>query len=79
MKAKNKKYLDSYKKYLYTAWKHNYSYNFSRAILQEFEKIYTEETGITLQVNYSCSSCVLSLLSKVGKLYFTKNPNKTVD
>ena len=55
MKAKNKKYLDPYKKYLYTAWKHNYSYNFSRAILQEFEKIYTEETGITLKVNYSCS------------------------
>lgn len=70
MKSTNKTILGKYKDQLERALYHDYAYNLPRAVLDQFEKIYFEETGKDLRTNFSCSNCVLNLLKKVGKLYF---------
>lgn len=70
MKSPNKAILGKYKDQLERAYYHDYAYNLPRAVLDQFEKIYFDETGKDLKTNFSCSRCVLTLLKKVGKLYF---------
>lgn len=73
MKNRNIKYLKDYETDMITALFHSYTRQIPTSILMQIDRIYTEETGKTLNTNYSCSGCILKLMKSVGKLYFTEN------
>ena len=73
MKKGNIKYLKDYETDMITSLFHSYCRQIPTATLMEIDRIYTEETGKTLNTNYSCSGCILKLMKSVGKLYFTEN------
>lgn len=73
MKKGNIKYLKDYEQDMITSLFHSYCRQIPTSILMQIDRIYTEETGKTLNTNYSCSGCILKLMKSVGKLYFTEN------
>lgn len=70
MKKENIEVLKKFETDMITAMLQNYSRPIPTSALMEIDRIYTEETGIVLNVNFSCSVCVLKLLKKMGKVYF---------
>lgn len=76
MKASNKKYCAKYRDEMITALFFQYVRNLPKSTLIEFDRIYTEETGDTLDTNFSCGHCILYLVGKVGKVYFTDYPDE---
>ena len=76
MKKNNKKYLEDYKSDMITAYFYAYSKNLPNSTLREIERIYVEESGISLNTNFSCGHCVVYLLFKVAQLYYTQYINE---
>lgn len=76
MKNKNKKYLEDYKNDMLTAVFYEYIKNLPGSALREIERIYEEETGESLNTNFSCGHCTLTLLSRMGKQYFSEYPEE---
>ena len=62
-----------------TALFHQYCRQIPTATLMEINRIYTEETGKTLNTNYSCSACILKLMKVIGKVYFKDNIDSLPD
>lgn len=69
----NKKQLDELKQYelhFYTAVKENYKRATPAALNDKIADVYEEMTGIKLNRNWSCGTCVLNAFKAVGQLYF---------
>ena len=79
MKKQNIKYLKEYEQDMITSLFHSYTRQIPTAVLMEIDRIYTEETGKSLRINYTCSSCILKLMKSVGKLYFKDNIDNLPD
>ena len=79
MKKQNIKYLKEYEQDMITSLFHSYTRQIPTATLMEIDRIYTEETGKSLRINFSCSSCILKLMKSVGKLYFKDNIDNLPD
>lgn len=79
MKNNNTKYLKTYETDMITSLFHSYTRQLPQSTLIEMDRIYTEETGKTLKINYTCSSCILKLIKEVGKLYFKENIDRLPD
>lgn len=69
--------LKKYDKPLRQAYYHNYFTQVTSKQIQEIHNIYKEATGDLTPVNYACGGCQLSLLQRVGKIYFTYKPTPT--
>ena len=59
-----------------TALKANYSRYPGRAAIDTMFAIFREITGSRLNINRSCSTCVLNLVKSVGKLYFEEKERR---
>lgn len=79
MKKQNIKYLKDYEADLITALFYDYTRQLPQSTLIEIDRIYTEETGKSLNTNYSCTTCCLRLLKQTAKLYFKENTDKLPD
>lgn len=79
MKKQNVKYLKDYEQDMITSLFHSYCRQIPTATLIEFDQIYMEETGKTLNTNYSCSACILKLMKAIGKVYFKDNIDSLPD
>lgn len=79
MKKQNIKYLKDYEADLITALFYDYTRQLPQSTLIEIDRIYTEETGKSLNTNYSCTACCLRLLKQTAKLYFKENTDKLPD
>ena len=79
MKKQNIKYLKEYEQDMITSLFHSYTRQIPQSTLIEMDRIYTEETGKSLRINFSCSSCILKLMKSVGKLYFKDNIDNLPD
>ncbi len=76
MKKNNLKYLEKFEADLITALFYDYTRPISTSELMELDRIYKEETGDDLNINYSCSSCILKLLKQCSRLYFKELPDR---
>lgn len=76
MKKQNKKYLCDYTGDMITALFYSYIKNLPSSALREIERIYEDETGKSLNTNFTCGKCNLTLLQKTGKLYFSNYPEE---
>ena len=76
LKKHNLDILKKYKADLITALFYDYTRNMPLVSLQELEKVYLEETGKTLDTNYSCSACILKLVRQCSRLYFRELPDE---
>jgi len=59
-----------------TALKANYSRYPGRAAIDTMFAIFREITGSRININRSCSTCVLNLVKSVGKLYFEEKERR---
>lgn len=64
------KALSKYEKAFHTAVYSNYARGMSAKALTEIKAIYEQTTGTKEYIKDSCSSCVLSFLTRVGNLYY---------
>lgn len=76
MKQKNSKYLEKYEADLITARYHQYTRQLPLSVLQEFNRIYEEESGQALNTNFGCGQCILNLVKHCASLYFTEFPQQ---
>lgn len=79
MKTKNKNYLEKYKAEMVTSYFHKYCRNLPGSVMREIERIVEEETGKTQRTNFGCGACVLKLMQRAAKLYFTAYPDELDD
>ncbi len=76
MKNKNIKYLEKYEADLITGLFYDYTRQLPQSTLIEFHRIYEEESGNTMNMNYGCSTCILQLVRQLAKLYFKDNMDR---
>lgn len=79
MKKVNEKYLKEYETDMVTALFHSYCRQIPTSALMEIDRIYTEETGRILNMNFSCSSCILKLMKQTAIMYFKENVDNLDD
>lgn len=70
MNLETKTKLDSYIKYLESAYYGDYIRQLDRASLEELIMIYKEVFGVPFTQKLTCGSCVLSLVKQLGREYF---------
>lgn len=73
MKKSNSKFLKEFEADFITAIFYNYTRQLPTSALMEIDRIYTEETGNILNINFGCSNCILKLMRLVGVMYFKEN------
>ena len=69
----NQEQLDELKQYelhFYTAVKENYKRATPAALNDKIADVYEKMTGIKLNRNWGCGTCVLNAFKAVGQLYF---------
>ena len=76
MKEENVKYLKNYEPEMGMALWGRYVRNIPQSILKEVARIYKEETGKDIDVNYSCGNCILNLMTRTAKIYYKANPER---
>lgn len=76
MKDENLKFLGTVEPELITSFWYNYSRNLPSATIRELDRIYTEETGTSLNTNFGCGNCILRLLKQCSRLYFKELPDR---
>jgi hypothetical protein len=76
MKKNNIKYLAKYEADLITGLFYDYVRQLPTSVLMDFDKLYTEESGKTLNTNFSCSACILKLVKQCSRLYFKELPDR---
>ena len=73
MKKNNTKYLAKYEADMITSLFYSYVRQLPSSVLMEIDKIYTDETGKSLNTNFYCSGCILKLFKNIAYLYFKEN------
>ena len=79
MKKANSKYLKDYEAEMITALFYSYTRQLPTLVIQEIDRIYMEETGNSLNINYYCSTCIVKLLKQTAIIYFKDNIDSLPD
>lgn len=73
---KNIKYLEKYEADLITGLFYDYTRQLPTSVLMDMDKIYTEESGKSLNTNFGCSACILKLIKQCARMYFKECPDR---
>lgn len=76
MKSNNFEKMAKYERYFTTAVKAQWSSYPGREALQEMLDVWYDETNCPRAYHHTCGSCVLSLITDVGKIYFKEQERR---